>query len=329
MRAIIQPFSEQTLGDTLKAALIEQSPTAWHSFQAAVAFVKRSGVQHIEQELQEFLEQGGYVRLIIGIDQYGTSIEGLTDLLTVIGDKGEVWINHDSNNYITFHPKVYLFERSEAALLIIGSGNLTQGGLYTNDEASLVYEFDLANQEDQLLLKELKDVFERWCDNSLASVKRLDEHFLEELIQADYIRPEIGSDTEDEAEVEASSQQEMTSPPVKTTVKKILFGRGIRRKRPTKQRDKIQAKKGVEDATVENEYPQGFVMTLMRTDVGSGQTTPGTSRRSPEIFIPLTARNMYPEFWGWPDIFSEDATKRGKFDRPGVLMRIGGEFDRP
>ena len=30
-------------------------------------------------------------------------------------------------------------------------------------------------------------------------------------------------------------------------------------------------------------------MTLQQTDVGTGQVTEGTSRRSPEIFIPLVA----------------------------------------
>jgi len=66
-------------------------------------------------------------------------------------------------------------------------------------------------------------------------------------------------------------------------------------------------------------------MTLMRTDVGTGQTTPGTTRRSPEIFIPLRARNANTDFWGWPSEFAEDTARPGKFDRFGVKMRLGGE----
>jgi len=69
----------------------------------------------------------------------------------------------------------------------------------------------------------------------------------------------------------------------------------------------------------------GFVMTLHRTDVGVGQTTPGASRRSPEIFVPLAARNANPDFWDWPAGFAEDPGKSGKLDRAGVRMRIGGE----
>jgi hypothetical protein len=61
-------------------------------------------------------------------------------------------------------------------------------------------------------------------------------------------------------------------------------------------------------------------MILQNTDVGVGQTTHGTSRRSPEIFIPLKARDFDPDFWGWPDSFVESRTK---FDRTGVRMRLG------
>jgi hypothetical protein len=47
MKIILQPFNEQTLGELLKVALNRQDKN-WQSFQAAVAFVKYSGVQHIK-----------------------------------------------------------------------------------------------------------------------------------------------------------------------------------------------------------------------------------------------------------------------------------------
>lgn len=64
-------------------------------------------------------------------------------------------------------------------------------------------------------------------------------------------------------------------------------------------------------------------MTLMRTDAGSGQTTAGTQRRSPEVFIPLAARDFAPAFWEWPAGFVADAGEPGKLDRFGVRMLIG------
>ena len=68
---------------------------------------------------------------------------------------------------------------------------------------------------------------------------------------------------------------------------------------------------------------QGFVMTLQQTDAGYGQTSRGTTRRSPEVFIPLAARDYSPEFWGWQDLFAEDGARPGKWDRRGVRVRIG------
>ncbi|NJN98721.1 MAG: hypothetical protein HC875_33850 [Anaerolineales bacterium] len=44
MKIILQPFSEQRLGDMLETALGGQRQI-WNSFQAAVAFAKRSGVR--------------------------------------------------------------------------------------------------------------------------------------------------------------------------------------------------------------------------------------------------------------------------------------------
>ena len=67
-------------------------------------------------------------------------------------------------------------------------------------------------------------------------------------------------------------------------------------------------------------------MTLQQTDAGYGQVGRGTARRSPEIFIPLAARDYSPQFWGWQEQFIEDAGRPGKWDRRGVRMRIGTQI---
>jgi HKD family nuclease len=326
MRTILQPFSEQTLGEFLKVAFANGE---YDTFQAAVAFVKHSGMQHIRDELRAFIEQGGYVRIVVGIDYYGTSLEGLSGLLSVIDDRGDIFVNHDENWYVSFHPKLYLFEAETVALLIVGSGNLTEGGLYTNDEASLAYSLDLSVENDKTVYEEIKMALDNWCNEDIVTVNRLDQSFLQQLLDEGYIKLETESKKE-EAEARASDGATEKTPARTSARRTSLFGRGARRRRPARRRPVTGRESAEKDRTIiegtEESVPLGFVMTLMRADVGVGQTTPGTSRRSPEIFVPLTARDRHPEFWGWPGAFSEDPSKPGKFDRRNVPVRIGGEI---
>jgi HKD family nuclease len=182
MRVILQPFTTRNLSDTLLEAL-DGKYGQFHSFQAAVAFAKLSGVQILEEPLRRFSQNGGYVRIAIGIDQFGTSSEALAKLFDSVGSSGQIWINHDSRPYITFHPKIYLFEGMDTALVIIGSGNLTQGGLQTNDEASSINILDLSNSDDQSILNEVKLALDGWCNSTEQNVKRLSTDLLEALIR--------------------------------------------------------------------------------------------------------------------------------------------------
>lgn len=340
MELIIQPFSNQTLGDILKAALNGELGE-FHTFQAAIAFVKNSGVRHIQTELREFILKAKKTRLIVGIDHYGTSQEGLEGLLQAADEQGEIWISHSREMYITFHPKVYLFEGSKHALLIIGSGNLTEGGLFTNDEASSLNWLNYENDSDKAILDELKANLDAWCDEDSENARKLDQKFLTQLVEEGYVLSETAIQPEGQIEAIADGEQTVATSNKEGTEKSgksFLFGKtAIKRSAPKYKKvitPKIPKPKPIKptqipaatgDEPEESEKTIGFVMTLLRTDVGSGQTTPGTSRRSPEIFVPLAARNSFPEFWGWPDDFTEDPERPGKFDRLNVKMRIGGE----
>jgi HKD family nuclease len=325
---ITQPLSERALGDFLQAALNGEMGE-YTSFQAAIAFVKRSGTQHIFDELRGFVERGGHVRIVVGVDQHGTSIEGLSDLLDALGDQGEVWVYHDETPYVTFHPKLYLFEGVHSAVMIVGSGNLTQGGLYLNDEASAVFSLHLQDPADLSVLEQVKAALDGWCNAAQGTAHLLDAQFVRTLAEADYIRPESQSrpegDTGAEPEQEAAGRLEPEQ-----VGEGVLFRRGPTRRRPMRRKPRPTLPREVTRppaVTVPSEtHGMGFVMTLMRTDVGVGQTTPGTARRSPEIFVPLAARDAEPEFWGWPDLFTEDAATPGKFDRRNVPMRLAGEI---
>jgi len=144
------------------------------------------------------------------------------------------------------------------------------------------------------------------------------------LVDGGYIKPEARA-REGDAEARAADKATGRTSDQPPTKRKPLFGRGAGRYRPPRRRPSAEREPIAEEVGFAGDGPRGFMMTLMRTDVGVGQTTPGTSRRSPEIFIPLTARNRHPEFWGWQSRFTEDPSKPGKFDRWNVPVRIGGE----
>src|SRR5690606_2251346 len=141
--------------------------------------------------------------------------------------------------------------------------------------------------------------------------KRLDAEFLRTLAENGNVVPEA---------VMIIEKLSSNNPGIdsNSTQKKPLFSKSqIKRSAP---KIKVSATKKVEhkvqlDTHVSESTSKGFVMTLQKTDVGTGQTTEGTSRRSPEIFIPLSARDFAPDFWGWKDSFTEDPKRLGKFDR--------------
>lgn len=323
MQILVQPFSDKSMGDFIEEAL-GGDHGEFDSFQASVAFAKRSGVQHVEDKLKEFIGKGKSARVVVGVDFGGTTAEGLEAMLDALGETGELFVNHDESTFTTFHPKIYFFEGAEKSILVIGSGNLTQGGLYSNDEGFAILELDPSAPDDLAVIDQYKEDFGKWCDEDSETVRRVDKDFIEALKDAGYVPREalVPDDAEEQAEEGDEEEEEAED-------KAQLFGRMKGRRRPPRKKvKKVKVKpKAKPIGQLLDESPEsstGFVMTLMRTDVGTGQTTPGTSRRSPEIFIPLKARNADPEFWGWDDEFKEDPDRTDKFDRVGVRMRIGG-----
>ena len=310
---ITQPGGGNRLGDFL----IEQlADPRWVTFAAAVAFVKRSGVRHLSAAIQSFTERGR-VNIIAGVDFGGTSKEGLSDLLECIGDNGDIWIFHNESE-VTFHPKLYLFRNADQALFLVGSGNLTQGGLFTNYEASLVRHLDLHNDTDHQFMVNVDNMFAAWSNLGSGTCRCLDPDFLEELYSNGYVFNEA------RALSDGSDQQpERHSPSY--SPRAGLFER-VSVPRPPRiriQSRPSQLTPGGRASTQPSFITESsYVMTLQRTDAGVGQTSPGASKRSPEIFIPLSARNANPGFWGWPDKFNEDPSREGKFDRSAVPMEL-------
>lgn len=149
-----QPFADHpNLVDFIEHARDE----GFDELKIAVAWAKRSGIGRIWDALEEFRKQGGKVLLILGVSEGGATREGL-DLALKIAD--ETYVFHDPQR--TFHPKVYFASSTGKRSLLVGSSNLTAGGLSWNYEASMWVDWDAGEGED------VTDEVSAWFDGLIA-----------------------------------------------------------------------------------------------------------------------------------------------------------------
>lgn len=110
----------------------------------SVAFVSESGVQHIENELRA---NAPNVVVFAGIRNDITSYQGLLLLHSIIGN-GLHTVDTGART-VLFHPKIYMVRGAARARIIIGSANLTLGGLNNNIEAGMLLDLDLNDPSDK------------------------------------------------------------------------------------------------------------------------------------------------------------------------------------
>jgi len=329
---IHHPNGPNRLGDLLIKNL---SGSSWTHFQAAVAFVKSSGVKHIKAPLQKFLTNG-QVKICAGVDLAGTSIEGLAELLESLGTKGEGWVFHNETQS-TFHPKIYLFSNATHAECLIGSGNLTEGGLFTNYEAFVHIKLDKSRPADQELFTRIEKLLAEWMDTVPGTSLRLSASVVKDLADAGYLLTEVQireASSEIKAKVKGAvllAQAKKLFASVKVKPAPYVAGKPVKAAgKPAGEKSQTRS-----DQADQQHGTTDFVITLQNTDVGHGQTTSGTSRRSPEIFLPKVCVHANPNFWGWPGLFKPDKGWKGPMDRQGypkmdperVRLRFGTSAD--
>lgn len=169
-----------------KYLLDELSAGRWSRFQAAVAWVRRSGTRHLMPTLRAFLQGGGEIRLIVGVDIAHTSFEGLEDLLSLATFGSAITHVFHNEDSAVFHPKLYLLSNTTDARLVVGSNNITESGLYTNTEVALTID-------DTPLSKVVVDAetsFDSWRDPLHGMAKQLDAALLADLLSMGYVKRE-------------------------------------------------------------------------------------------------------------------------------------------
>lgn len=151
----------------------------------AIAYAKTSGVARIHQDLLDWRMQGGAAKLVVGIDQQGTSVQALTLAMTCFD---EVYIAHTGGG-ATFHPKLSVFSGNALGRVIVGSHNLTCGGIETNLEAGV--EIDYTLPSEATAFKAFTDSWSAIAGN--AFTKLLDASLLSQLQAAGSLLDESAS----------------------------------------------------------------------------------------------------------------------------------------
>lgn len=212
MELMNQPFSGE-LGNRLIELLDSKD---YHTLNIAVAFAKNSGVLRIKDAIERFREQGGKVNVYVGVDLGGTSYEALTNLLlhtdslsVVHSEKGQ-----------TFHPKIYHFVGKDKGLAVVGSHNLTAGGLWTNFESSVLIPLERPGASEAKLLAGLEEYLKNLTllKESFMSINTQDD--IDALLKNSYVFKEV---IEQVRRAKAAKQDE---------TRERLFGNGAPAKLP-------------------------------------------------------------------------------------------------
>lgn len=134
----------------------------------SVAFVRSSGVGPLSDALQKVSKK---TKVFAGIRNGITSAQAIKALL----DLGlEVWLVDTGSAQLLYHPKVYYAHSGTAARVLVGSANLTSGGLNSNIEASVYMALDRTSADDEAVVADLLSVFDELTKAYPVNVKRLD-----------------------------------------------------------------------------------------------------------------------------------------------------------
>lgn len=260
-------FTHQSpLGNEVKKEL---SSGRYSECRIAVAYARTSGVSRILDDLETFSKSGGQTSIIAGIDQRNTSYQALINARTF----ADLYIHHDKNFDITFHPKIYAFGNSEIERLFIGSSNLTAGGLFLNYEANLGVELD-----SNIDSKQLRKQFNKYWTDLLgdSNTKSGDISLLDELLD----KGALADETKKQSFREIIEQvvdlpfDSKTKPPLPTPSKKTAS--------PTVS------------------VSATFAMTLSGFDVSSASS-------DPVVLIPVRAVREDAIFWHFPALYTLSA----------------------
>ncbi len=128
----------------------------------ATAFAKKSGVARLLDSMERMLAAGGRLSVIYGLDFYITDA-GAIAAFNQLADEYSTVTHFAYSEWAlalseTFHPKVYICaDELGNTQVIVGSSNLTKGGLWENIEANAV----ITGTAEDSAIRQAEGVFRR------------------------------------------------------------------------------------------------------------------------------------------------------------------------
>lgn len=166
----------------------------YDKFTCLVAFASYGGITALTPYILRAKANNVTIKIILGIDQKCTSKEALEEVLSW-GVNSYVYYTLNTN---IFHPKVYLFENSDYYTLIVGSNNLTEGGLVRNVECSLLVQDMQGTSVCSAFYAYWKGILDSTEENLYRITKKLIEQLYEEkIIPSDSERARISAENRD------------------------------------------------------------------------------------------------------------------------------------
>tara|TARA_R110002126_G_scaffold19816_4_gene74249 strand:+ start:445 stop:1728 length:1284 start_codon:yes stop_codon:yes gene_type:complete len=177
---------DREAGSSVASKLMELlSDTRFSSFKCLVAFASHTGVSGLAGHITSSKSHIDSFRVIVGIDQFGTSKEALEALLQWEVDSYVFY----TTQRIIFHPKIYLFEGDEFVAVIIGSNNLTQTGLAQNIEGAMLITYNKSEGHTDLI-NQITDYYEPLLSGESPYLKPLSTDLIEQLLASGKIKDE-------------------------------------------------------------------------------------------------------------------------------------------
>jgi phosphatidylserine/phosphatidylglycerophosphate/cardiolipin synthase-like enzyme len=124
---ILQAVTTANHAESIRTLLALSKPT---QIVVSVAFARTTGLESIQKSIKPLADK---TKFFVGIRNDITSIQAIKKLLAL---KVDLYAVDTGSRKVIFHPKLYLAVNASSAIAIVGSANMTFGGLHNNIEVS-------------------------------------------------------------------------------------------------------------------------------------------------------------------------------------------------